>query len=69
MQVALLLDNPVLDLGNPDCLDLHVSWNKIPKKDLSAPFIFPSLLCEEPLFVCLWVLNDNELLICNKFAK
>ena len=24
-EVALLLDNPVSDLGNPDCLDFQVS--------------------------------------------
>ena len=37
-KVAFLLDNPVLDVGNPDCLDIHVSWNKNPKNDRSVPF-------------------------------
>ena len=31
--LASLLDDPVSDLGNPDCLDSQVSWNKNPKND------------------------------------
>ena len=31
IQIAFLLDNPVLDLGNPACLNFHVGWNKNPK--------------------------------------
>ena len=37
--VAFLLDNPVSDLSNPDCLDFHVDWNKNPKKDRSVSFV------------------------------
>ena len=31
IQIAFLLDNPVLDLGNPACLNFLVGWNKNPK--------------------------------------
>ena len=37
--VAFLLDNPVSDLSNPDCLDFHVRWNKNLKKDRPVSFI------------------------------
>ena len=30
---SFLLENPVSDLGNPDCLASYVSWNKNPIKD------------------------------------
>ena len=30
---SVIKDSPVLDSGNSDSLDFHVSWNKNPKKD------------------------------------
>ena len=34
IKVAFLLTNLVSDLVNPDCLSVHVSWNKNLKKRL-----------------------------------
>ena len=51
--VAFLLDHPVSDLGNPDCLDFQVSWNKNPKNDKSVLF-------KGTLFACFWALNDRS---------
>ena len=52
--VTFLLHNSVSDLGNPDCLDFYVSWNKNLEKDQSVSVPSAKGLC---LF-----LNDHVLL-------